>query len=118
MWNSASYRVERVTYVDFDEIRLIITTIFDTDYWIIEATGDNVFDVGSDEDYLYLLSNTPNLPIVDTLVIDENIQKILISRSLGDVGVEFNEDVGDNDAEELISGPEIHSNPSENAIYS
>ena len=34
--------------------------------------------------------------------------------------VEFNEDVRDNDAKKLISGPEIHShsNSSENIIYS
>ena len=66
MWNLASYRVKRVTYINFDEIRLIITTIFDIDYWIVEATGDNVFDAGSDEEvYLYSLFNSSNASIIN-----------------------------------------------------
>ena len=82
-----------------------------------EATSDNVFDVGSNEEvHLYSLSNSFNVSIAS--IIDENIQKILTSRSFKDVGVEFNKDVRDNDAEKLISGPELHSNPSEDAIYS
>ena len=32
VWNLVSYRVKRVTYINFDEIRLIITIIFDIDY--------------------------------------------------------------------------------------
>ena len=113
VWNLASYRVKRVIYIDFDETRLIITTISNIDYQMAEATGDNVFDVGSNKDYLYLLSNSPNAPI-----IDENIQKILTLRDLGDVKVKFNENVGDNDIRKLISGSEIYSNLSEDIIYS
>ena len=121
VWNPASYRVERVIYIDFDEIRLMITATFDTGYWIAEATGDNVFDVGSDEDHLYSLSDTPDTSIIDisdTPVINENIQKILTSTNLGDVGVEFNEDVGDDDAEELVSSSELHLSSSQDIIYS
>ena len=32
VWNLASYRVKRVIYINFDEIKLIITIIFDIDY--------------------------------------------------------------------------------------
>ena len=38
-----------------------------------EATSDNIFNVGSDEDYLYLLSDTPNAPIINTSIINKNI---------------------------------------------
>ena len=31
--------------------------------------------------------------------------------------VDFNKDIGDNDAKKLISSPKIHSNSSENIIY-
>ena len=78
-----------------------------------ETISDDVFDAGSDENHLHSLSNSTNAPIVN-----ENIYKILTPTDLGDVGVEFNEDIGDNDAEKLISGPEMHSNSSENTIYS
>ena len=83
-----------------------------------ETTGDDVFNAESDEDYLYLLSNTPDLPIINIFVINKNIQKILTLRSPEDVGVEFNEDVGDNDTKKLISSSEIYSNSSEDTIYS
>ena len=36
----------------------------------------------------------------------------------GDMVVEFNENVKDDDAKKLISGSEMHSNSSENVIYS
>ena len=76
-----------------------------------EAIGDNVFDVESDEDYLHLSSDTPDTPIVDVSdisIVDENIQKILILTDPGDIGVEFNEDMGDDNAKELVSGPELY----------
>ena len=121
VWNPASHRVERVTHIDFDETRLITTATSDTGYWMAEATGDDVFDAGSDEDHLHSSSDTPDTPIVDAPVVDENIQRILTPRDPGDVGVEFNEsneDVGDDDAEELVSGPELHPSPSQDATYS
>ena len=90
-------------------------TIFDIGYWIAEATGDDIFDAGSDEDHLHSLSDTPDTSIVDAPVVNKNIQRILTPRDPGDVGVEFNEfneDVGDDNAEELVSGPKLHPSPS------
>ena len=34
------------------------------------------------------------------------------------MGVEFNKDVGDNDAKKLISGSKLHLNLSEDTLYS
>ena len=40
---------------------------------MIEATNDDIFDVESDEDYLYSLSNTSDLSVINALVVNENI---------------------------------------------
>ena len=86
-----------------------------------EAISDNVFNVESNKDYLYSLSNTPNTPIINTPIINKNIQRILISRNPEDVRIEFNEfneDMGDDNAKELVSSLELHSSSSQDAIYS
>ena len=84
-----------------------------------ETTGDNVFNAGSDKEiHLYLLFNSPNAPIADAPVINKNIQKILTLGDLEDVRVKINENMGDNDIKKLISGSDLHSNSSEDIIYS
>ena len=45
MWNPATGKMERVLYIDFDKSRLIISAVSDTDYWMVEATGNNAVDV-------------------------------------------------------------------------
>ena len=106
VWDPASHRVERVSHVDFDETRLMTTAVSDTGYWMAEATGDDVYDVGGGEEHPHSSSSGPsneNLPDMD------NIQNILGGNS---------EDVGDQAAEELDFGPETHPNPSQDATYS
>ena len=51
----------------------MITTISDIGYWMAEATNDDIFDAGSDEDHLHSLSDTPDTPIVNVPIVDKNI---------------------------------------------
>ena len=45
VWNPATGKVERVSHIDFDESRLMTSSVSDTGYWMAEATGDDVVDV-------------------------------------------------------------------------
>ena len=84
-----------------------------------EATGDDVFDVGGDEEHSHPSSDRPDA--VGSLPNLENIQKILHlvePGEPGDVGVESSEDVRDDDAEVLSDGPDAHLDPSEDVTYS
>ena len=51
----------------------MITAISDIGYWMAETTSDNVFDVESDENYLYLSFNSPDTPIANAFIINKNI---------------------------------------------
>ena len=37
--------MERSSYIDFDELRIITTAVSDIGYWLAEATNDDVVDV-------------------------------------------------------------------------
>ena len=132
VWNPATRRVERVSHVDFDESRLMTTTVSGEGYWMAEATGDDVIDDGGDiyDSNLHPVASEPQQS-TDSDVVDKSLPNIegiqnILSQNIpdgerGEVLVE-NEKVDEIPSEDLEdpleNTPETHSDPSEDATYS
>ena len=126
VWNPATKKVERASHVDFDETRLMTSTVSDTGYWLAEATGDDVTDVFGTGGDSTVHQNTFEPPDITSSPNITHINNILSTHQhqntgdTGDVGV-VDEDSGqilEEDPDEVPpDSPELHPDPSTDATY-
>ena len=135
VWNSATKKVERVSHIDFDELRMMTAVVSNIGYWLAKYIGDNkanVFDIGGEtieypyiehphifNNVVYIYGDYENLSNIDYIrnILNDSQNSIGESGDIkeNDIGVEV---INDEDVIEILfNSPETYPDLSIDIIY-